>query len=283
LSRQAVIRALFLVCIFPLLAKAQEPALSRAAGTGEGESVKPMASLTTADVINPQDYMPQLSKPPVGGAHPPPGTKEAPGRPPAPQTVAAAATAATAEAIGTVARGGGALPEGQIMAAMAVTTGDAKIDALIRGAAARSGVDPQLVFAVMRQESSFNWRALSPKGASGLMQLMPATARRFGVQNIFDPAQNIEGGTRYLRFLLDTFGGDVELALAGYNAGEHAVARYGNRVPPYRETQDYVRRISAHYQRLAGGQSVPLKPQPVAPAKPSEVELVSGMRALTQH
>jgi soluble lytic murein transglycosylase-like protein len=169
------------------------------------------------------------------------------------------------------------------MAAMTVTTGDARIDALIRGAAARSGVDPQLVFAVMRQESSFNWRALSPKGASGLMQLMPATARRFGVENIFDPAQNIEGGTRYLRFLLDTFGGDVELALAGYNAGEHAVARYGNRVPPYRETQDYVRRISAHYQRLASGQSVPLKQPPVVPAKPSEVELVGGMRALTQH
>jgi soluble lytic murein transglycosylase-like protein len=280
LSRQAVIRALFLVCIFPLLAKAQEPAISRAGGGGGGESVKPMASLTTADVVNPQDYTLRPVKP-SAGANASPATKEMRGQPPAPR--AAAATAATTEAIGTVARGEASPPEGQTMAAMRATTGDARIDALIRGAAARSGVDPQLVFAVMRQESSFNWRALSPKGASGLMQLMPATARRFGVQNIFDPAQNIEGGARYLRFLLDTFGGDVELALAGYNAGEHAVARYGNRVPPYRETQDYVRRISAHYQRLASGQSVPLKQQPVVAAKPSEVELVSGMRALTQH
>ena len=127
------------------------------------------------------------------------------------------------------------------------TTGNPKYDALIAQSAARHGVDPNLVIAVMRQESGFNSRALSYKGASGLMQLMPATARRFGVTNIFDPAQNIEGGIRYLRFLLDTFNGDVKLVLAGYNAGENAVVNSGYRIPRYRETQNYVRSISARY------------------------------------
>ena len=127
------------------------------------------------------------------------------------------------------------------------TTGNPKYDALIAQSAARHGVDPNLVIAVMRQESGFHSRALSYKGASGLMQLMPATARRFGVTNIFDPAQNIEGGIRYLRFLLDTFNGDVKLVLAGYNAGENAVVNSGYRIPRYRETQNYVRSISARY------------------------------------
>ncbi|MFY9555436.1 MAG: lytic transglycosylase domain-containing protein [Blastocatellia bacterium] len=127
------------------------------------------------------------------------------------------------------------------------TTGNPKYDALIAQSAARNGVDPNLIVAIMRQESGFNLRALSYKGASGLMQLMPATARRFGVTNIFDPAQNIEGGTRYLRFLLDSFNGDVSLVLAGYNAGENAVVNSGYRVPRYRETQNYVRSITARY------------------------------------
>jgi soluble lytic murein transglycosylase-like protein len=127
------------------------------------------------------------------------------------------------------------------------TTGNPKYDELIATSAARNGVDPNLVVAVMRQESGFNSRALSYKGASGLMQLMPATARRFGVTNIFDAAQNIEGGTKYLRFLLDSFNGDVKLVLAGYNAGENAVVNSGYRVPRYRETQNYVRSISARY------------------------------------
>jgi soluble lytic murein transglycosylase-like protein len=99
----------------------------------------------------------------------------------------------------------------------------------------------------MHQESSFKSRAISPKGARGLMQLMPGTAMRFGVTNVFDPRQNIEGGARYLRFLLDRFDGDVNLALAGYNAGEGAVEKYGWRIPPYAETQEYVRRISRRY------------------------------------
>jgi soluble lytic murein transglycosylase-like protein len=127
------------------------------------------------------------------------------------------------------------------------TTGNTRYDELIAQSAARNGVDPNLIVAVMRQESGFNSRALSYKGASGLMQLMPGTARRFGVTNIFDAAQNIEGGARYLRFLLDSFNGDITLVLAGYNAGEGAVVNSGYRVPRYRETQNYVRSISARY------------------------------------
>jgi soluble lytic murein transglycosylase-like protein len=127
------------------------------------------------------------------------------------------------------------------------TTGNPKYDEFIAKSAARNGVDPNLIIAVMRQESGFNPRARSYKNAMGLMQLIPATASRFGVTNIFDPAQNIEGGARYLRFLLDTFNGDVNLVLAGYNAGENAVVNSGYRVPRYRETQNYVRSISARY------------------------------------
>jgi soluble lytic murein transglycosylase-like protein len=127
------------------------------------------------------------------------------------------------------------------------TTGDARIDSIIVDAATRNGVDPVLIYATMHQESSFKARAMSNKGARGLMQLMPGTASRFGVANIWDPKQNIEGGTRYMRFLLDMFDGDVNLALAGYNAGEGAVLKFGRQIPPYNETQEYVRRISRRY------------------------------------
>ncbi|HEY0079313.1 MAG TPA: lytic transglycosylase domain-containing protein [Pyrinomonadaceae bacterium] len=127
------------------------------------------------------------------------------------------------------------------------TTGSRSLDSLIRQNGAAYGVDPYLIFLVMEQESHFNSRALSPKGARGLMQLMPGTAARFGVRNAADPAQNIRGGTRYLKELLKRFGGRVDLVLAGYNAGEGAVLKYGHRVPPYRETRNYVRRISARY------------------------------------
>ncbi|MEK6299243.1 MAG: lytic transglycosylase domain-containing protein [Acidobacteriota bacterium] len=129
------------------------------------------------------------------------------------------------------------------------TTGNPKYNELIAKSATRNGIDPNLMVAVMRQESGFNPRARSYKGATGLMQLMPATAARFGVTNIYDVAQNIEGGAKYLRFLSDTFNGDVELMLAGYNAGEHAVMNSGYRVPRYRETQNYVKSISARYDR----------------------------------
>jgi len=135
------------------------------------------------------------------------------------------------------------------------TTGDARVDSFIVDSGARNGVDPVLLYSVMHQESSFKPGAMSNKGARGLMQLMPLTAARFGVGNIFDPRQNIEGGARYIRLLLNMFEGDVGLALAGYNAGEGAVLKYGRRVPPYRETQEYVRRISERYALMRNPQT----------------------------
>jgi soluble lytic murein transglycosylase-like protein len=130
------------------------------------------------------------------------------------------------------------------------TTGNSEIDGLLIQSGTKNGLDPLLLYSVMHQESSFKPRAISHKGASGLMQLMPGTARRYGVTNIFDPKQNIEGGARYLRFLLTHFEGNLNLALAGYNAGEGAVEKYGWRIPPYAETQEYVRRISRRYALL---------------------------------
>jgi hypothetical protein len=130
------------------------------------------------------------------------------------------------------------------------TTGNASIDSYILESGRRNAVDPLLLYSIMHQESTFKPRAMSYKGARGLMQLMPGTAIRFGVTSIWDPQQNIEGGSRYMRFLLDKFDGNVELALAGYNAGEGAVIKYGYRIPPYNETQEYVRRISKRYSLI---------------------------------
>lgn len=130
------------------------------------------------------------------------------------------------------------------------TTGNAQVDIYITESATRNGLDPLLIYSIMHQESSFKQRAISHKGARGLMQLMPGTAARYGVTNIFDPRQNIEGGSRYMKFLLNRFQGNLSLALAGYNAGEGAVDKYGWRIPPYAETQEYVRRISRRYNLL---------------------------------
>jgi len=131
------------------------------------------------------------------------------------------------------------------------TTGNDLHDSYIVDSSRRYGIDPLLIYSQMHQESSFKLRATSHKGASGLMQLMPATARRFGVTSIYDPKQNIDAGVKYMRWLLDTFRGDVVLALAGYNAGEGAVMKYGWNIPPYRETQEYVRRITSRYNSIS--------------------------------
>ena len=129
------------------------------------------------------------------------------------------------------------------------STGSGRIDTLIRTYGAQYGVDPYLVYCLMSQESSFVPGATSYKGAQGLMQLMPGTAARYGVTNPYDVAQNIKGGTRYLKDLLQMFNGRVDLALAGYNAGEGAVMKYGNKIPPYDETRNYVRLILKRYTK----------------------------------
>jgi len=121
---------------------------------------------------------------------------------------------------------------------------------LVEKMAARAGLDPRLVLAVIAAESAFDVNAVSPKKAMGLMQLMPETADRYGVRNPFEPEQNIRGGTTYLRWLLQRFSGDLTLTLAAYNAGEGAVDRYGG-VPPFAETIEYVRRIKQLYAALS--------------------------------
>ena len=125
-------------------------------------------------------------------------------------------------------------------------------DSIIRSAAQAHGVSEGLIKAVMHTESGFNPSAVSPVGAQGLMQLMPATARRFNVSNAYDPSQNIFAGAKYLAWLMKRFNGNVHLALAGYNAGEGNVDKYGG-IPPFRETQDYVRRVMSRYNNLYAG------------------------------
>jgi soluble lytic murein transglycosylase-like protein len=146
-------------------------------------------------------------------------------------------------------------------------------DEMIVEAAGKYGVDPQLVRLVIGKESGYKPRARSQKNAQGLMQLIPETAKRFGIKNPYDPQQNIDGGTRYLKWLLDRFDGDVKLALAGYNAGEQAVKRFGNQVPPYKETRQYVNKIATAYgsnyhmapaQKVVGRAVAEAKTEPVA-------------------
>ena len=129
----------------------------------------------------------------------------------------------------------------------------AEIVQVVRTMAPFYGIDPELALAVVRVESSFRANAVSSKKARGLMQLRPATAARFGAHDAADMISNLHGGLSYLRFLLDRFGGDVRLALAGYNAGENAVARHGG-VPPYAETQEYLRKLAALYPPLNAGE-----------------------------
>ncbi len=125
-------------------------------------------------------------------------------------------------------------------------------DAIIEKAAVSAALEPNLLRAVIVVESGFNSRAVSRRGAVGLMQLMPDTASRFGVADRYDPRDNVHGGARYLKFLMDRFGQDVRLALAAYNAGEDAVARNGGRIPPFTETMAYVPRVLKVYRMLTG-------------------------------
>jgi hypothetical protein len=144
-------------------------------------------------------------------------------------------------------------------------------DQLIETTARRHSVDPRLVKSVMLVESGFNPAAISPKGARGLMQLMPATANAYGVRDIHDPAENIAGGTRYLSYLLGLFGGNLEKSLAAYNAGETAVTRYGG-IPPYNETRLYVHKTLTAYNGkapLGGGFGIsPSQTWAARPGKP---------------
>jgi soluble lytic murein transglycosylase-like protein len=143
-----------------------------------------------------------------------------------------------------------------------------RFEPLVQEHAARHSLRPELVRAVIQVESGFNPRARSPKGAMGLMQLMPATASYLGVRDPYDPSDNIRGGTAYLRELLDRYDGNEELALAAYNAGAGAVERYGRTVPPYRETRDYVRKISSA--------TSPVQTRPPGTIVYKSVEIVDG-------
>ncbi len=129
------------------------------------------------------------------------------------------------------------------------TSGDAELDRIIFETGEEQGVDPRFIHAVIWQESKYKVQARSHAGAQGLMQLMPATAKRFGCSDPHDPVENITAGTKYLSWLLKRFSGNVELALAGYNAGEGAVDKYDG-IPPYNETQNYVKIISKRYGKM---------------------------------
>lgn len=154
-------------------------------------------------------------------------------------------------------------PFAAVVAAAAPTEGDtpgvarSEVERLVSADAAAWNVDPALIEAIVANESGFNERATSPAGARGLMQLMPATAAGLDVTDAYDPAQNVWAGTRYLRGLLDRFGGNVELAVAAYNAGPGAVEKYGG-VPPYAETRTYVRAVAADYEKYRARE--PLRP-----------------------
>ncbi len=153
---------------------------------------------------------------------------------------------------------------------VSVSAGSADYSAYVREAAAKYEIEPELIRAVIKTESNGDHRAVSRKGAMGLMQLMPQTASDMNVSNPFSPEENIEGGTRYLRYLLEKFNGDITLAVAAYNAGPKTVEKYGN-VPPISETIQYVKRVFALYR---GKRSIPLQGTPEPAAKNFKVPTV---------
>jgi len=144
---------------------------------------------------------------------------------------------------------------------------------LVERVAREHNLDPQLLHSIITVESGYNPGAISPKGAIGLMQLMPDTASRFGANNPLDPMQNIRAGARYVRFLLSLFNRDMPLVLAAYNAGEGAVSKYRNTIPPYQETREYVAKVLASYQKRTGQSLLPTQYQRVKLVLPSEMPL----------
>ncbi len=140
-----------------------------------------------------------------------------------------------------------------------------KYDQIVEDAARTYGLDSALLYAVISVESGYNPKAVSKKGASGLMQLMPSIAKHYGVVDLLDPVQNLHGGAKYLRDMLILFNNDVSLAVAAYNAGETAVVRYGNRIPPYRETMNYVPRVLHFYREYRENRP-----------RPSDIPAVTG-------
>ena len=155
------------------------------------------------------------------------------------------------------------------------------INRAVEAIAATQSLPPQLIHSVIKVESNYNPLAVSSKGAQGLMQLMPETARRFGVANAFDPVDNIQGGTRYLKYLLDLYNGDYNLALAAYNAGEGAVEKYGA-VPPYPETINYLIQVGRQFQKRstaappAEGRPAPAQAAEAQPSGPAHIQEVVG-------
>jgi len=144
------------------------------------------------------------------------------------------------------------------------------IDEAIEQIAAQVALPPQLIHSVIKVESNYDPYAISPKGAQGLMQLIPSTARRFGVSNVFNPADNIQGGSKYLKYLLTLYRGNYALALAAYNAGEAAVARYGS-VPPFPETQNYLILVARQLREAQQAEAVKQKAIGAAQVRPEAV------------
>jgi len=160
----------------------------------------------------------------------------------------------------------------------AAKPGDTNVDAAVKRIAAEQSLSPELLHSVIKVESNYNPYAVSSKGALGIMQLIPSTARRFGVSDVFNPVDNIEGGAKYLKYLLELYGNNYELALAAYNAGEGAVAKHGG-VPPYTETRNYLQLVAGQLkkQRASSIKSAPLagdKPKEAKPDQPNHIEKI---------
>jgi soluble lytic murein transglycosylase-like protein len=196
----------------------------------------------------------------------------------APKTVTGKAVAESVVASRVVAP---VTPAAETPAAEAPTS----LDMAVEQIAGRHALPAELLHSVIQVESNYNPYAVSPKGAQGMMQLIPATARRFGVEHVFNPVENIEGGARYLRYLLDLYGNNYPLALAAYNAGEGAVTKYGG-VPPYRETQNYLVLVKKHLDAAAGKRQAAqpkAAPAPRDPAEPAHIQEVVGTDGMVRY